>query len=43
MPMADWIFQWPTMISYCAMYINWTTETENAIREGKLQVNDSNQ
>lgn len=36
--LETWIFQWPAMVSYCALYINWTTEIENAMKNDELNV-----
>ncbi|KAK7575999.1 hypothetical protein V9T40_012285 [Parthenolecanium corni] len=38
---SDWIFQWPAMISFNALYINWTADTENALKENTLEVRTS--
>lgn len=35
---TEWIFQWPAMISFNALCINWTGDTENALKENTLQV-----
>lgn len=37
-PMNEWIFQWPAMIAFNALCINWTADTENALTEDTLQV-----
>lgn len=38
MPIISWIFEWPAMISYSALYINWTNEIENLMKQDKLKV-----